>query len=477
MFILLPILYLSLQVICASPLPLLIDISNAPDGLQLPTCTCINQRSLTDILWSCFATIFACTWLSVHPNMPGPDEKPWKIALQRLEIMFWSIICPEMVICWACRQWFAAWRLQDKYGGLGWTKTHGYFLQMGGFMLMDGDEKKGILTIHMFRELLNEGRIAFPSITEVEIEDRSKADSLAKGIPVLQTTWFIAQCISRSVQGLITTEVELITLALAALNGILYFLWWNKPLNVKCCMPVFLLHEVCEPVMIPSYKPKSKFFYFLAEWPQISSSIFSSVHMWFLNSLGCLTGCTATGIITLAATCALPVKKALVELLKLPFKAIKVLFSRLFDLQNRNSVNEGAIQVPTFYAPRIADHGLIRVNTMIINIATVIVAMLFGGIHCIGWNFPFPSRAELIIWRMSSLIIVIVPCTIVPLIVQVFVGIQTITTTFNAFLSVFGMVIYVLAWLTLCVEALIALRHLPPGTYAVVKWTAFLPHM
>ena len=117
MFVLLLILYVSLQAICASPLSLPIDISNAPAGLELPTCSCVDQRSITDILWSCFATIFACTWLSVHPNMPGPDEKPPKIALRRLELMFWSLICPEMIIGWACRQWIAARSLRDKYGG------------------------------------------------------------------------------------------------------------------------------------------------------------------------------------------------------------------------------------------------------------------------------------------------------------------------------------------------------------------------
>ncbi|KIJ91111.1 hypothetical protein K443DRAFT_115528 [Laccaria amethystina LaAM-08-1] len=381
MFLLLPILYFSLQAIRASPLPLPIDISDAPPGLQLPTCTCIDQRSITDILWSCFATIFACTWLSVHPNMPGPDEKPWKIALRRLEIMFWSLICPEMIICWACKQWNAARSLRDKYGGRGWTKTHGYFLQMGGFMLMDKAERKGVLTDDMFDDLLQEGKIEFPSITEAEIEDRSKADSLAKGIAVLQTTWFIAQCISRKAQGLITTEVELITLAFAALNGILYFLWWNKPLDVNCCVPVFLLDKVGVAVMIPSYsKPKSKFWrpfgifsavqrwFFKSfgperstahetakvphsnpkKWPQIFSSIFSWVR--FLNFLGRLLHCTAMGIVTLAATCALLVKNALVELLKLPLRAIFMLFSGLRDLLDCRLVEVGAIRVPTFYA-------------------------------------------------------------------------------------------------------------------------------
>ena len=55
-------------------------------------------------------------------------------------------------------------------------------------MLMDGDDRKGVLRPDMLRILLREGKIAFPSITKEEIEDRSKADGLAKGIAVLQTT-------------------------------------------------------------------------------------------------------------------------------------------------------------------------------------------------------------------------------------------------------------------------------------------------
>ena len=131
-------------------------------------------------------------------------------------------------------------------------------------MLMDGDERKGVLTPDKLRNLLREGKIAFPSITEEEIDDRSKADGLARGILVLQTTWFIAQCISRTAQGLSITEIELITLAIAALNGLLYFLWWNKPLGVKCCVPVLLLRgEDRKPVEIPHFEPKSKLFYLI----------------------------------------------------------------------------------------------------------------------------------------------------------------------------------------------------------------------
>ena len=169
-------------------------------------------------------------------------------------------------------------------------------------MLMDGDERKGVLTPGKLHNLLRKGEIALPSITEEEIQDRSKADGLAKGIAVLQTTWFIAQCLSRPAQGLIITEIELITLAIAALNGLLYFLWWNKPLDVRCCVPVLSLHgEDLKPVEIPPFEPKSKLFYLIdlkemnrrkaPEWSQIFSSIFSWVHIrWLLNSLGHLRG-------------------------------------------------------------------------------------------------------------------------------------------------------------------------------------------
>ena len=169
-------------------------------------------------------------------------------------------------------------------------------------MLMDGDERKGVLTHDMLRDLLQEGEIALPTITEEEIKDRSKADGLAKGIAVLQTTWFIFQCLSRPAQGLIITEIELITLAIAALNGISYFLWWNKPLDVKCCVPVHLLHgEHRKPVDIPPFEPKSKLFYLIdlkemnrrnaLVWSQIFSCIFSWVHIrWPLKSLGRLKG-------------------------------------------------------------------------------------------------------------------------------------------------------------------------------------------
>ena len=83
-----------------------------------PTCICpADQRTIWDILWSCLATIIACSWVSVHPNIPGPNESSWRIFLRRLELMFWAVISPEMIITWAFRQWSGSRLLEKLYKG------------------------------------------------------------------------------------------------------------------------------------------------------------------------------------------------------------------------------------------------------------------------------------------------------------------------------------------------------------------------
>ena len=82
--------------------------------------------------------------------------------------------------------------------------------------------------------------IEWPTITEDEIADRSKGDYLSKTIVLFQTTWFIAQCIVRGAYGLDVTELEVVTIAFATLTGVIYLFWWDKPLDVRCSVPVHL---------------------------------------------------------------------------------------------------------------------------------------------------------------------------------------------------------------------------------------------
>ena len=171
----------------AAPLTsLLAESSGNTIVLDTPACICpADQRSIWDILWSCLATILACSWVSVHPNIPAPNESSWRIFLRRLELMFWAVIGPEFIISWAFRQWLGAREFEKVYKGgnlsslmhsiilnhkiltldRGWRKVHGYFIQMGGFMLFEGNTAKGVLSPERFSRLLRAGKIAFPTVT------------------------------------------------------------------------------------------------------------------------------------------------------------------------------------------------------------------------------------------------------------------------------------------------------------------------
>ncbi|TFK34894.1 hypothetical protein BDQ12DRAFT_656310 [Crucibulum laeve] len=209
---------------------------NSESNLPSFDCQCPDppeQRSLWDIVWSCVATTFLCTWVTVHPNVPAPNEDWWWIAWRRFKAMYWSLAAPELTIVWAMQQWGTARALRDRYKAHGWTMVHGHFLQMGGFMLYE--DGKPIMTLFEdhFDQLLNDGAIDFPTISEEEINDRSKGDALSKGLALFQTLWFIAQCIARPAQDLALTEIELTTLAIAVLSAVMYFFWWDKPLDVQ----------------------------------------------------------------------------------------------------------------------------------------------------------------------------------------------------------------------------------------------------
>ena len=122
-------------------------------------------------------------------------------------------------------------------------------------MLFEGDIPKGVLSPKRFSKLLTAGKIEFPNVTAEEIKDRSKADGFSKTIALSQTLWFVAQCIARRAQHLDLTLVKLLTLSLAVLNGVMYFLWWHKPLDVRCPVRVYLLDKSYTPKM--SEKTKS----------------------------------------------------------------------------------------------------------------------------------------------------------------------------------------------------------------------------
>ena len=89
---------------------------------------------------------------------------------------------------------------------------------------------------------------SFTIPTEEEIKDKGKGDWLAKSLVLLQTSWFVMQCIARAIEHLPVTHLEIVTLAYAAMNFVIYVFWWNKPLNVNRPVRVFRKSDVEESI-------------------------------------------------------------------------------------------------------------------------------------------------------------------------------------------------------------------------------------
>ncbi|KAJ7769056.1 hypothetical protein B0H14DRAFT_2259724, partial [Mycena olivaceomarginata] len=69
-----------------------------------------NCRKLFDIVWGCLATIFACTWVSVHPNVPPPRQSWLALLWRRLKMMLLAVLAPELIVAFAARQSLVAWK-------------------------------------------------------------------------------------------------------------------------------------------------------------------------------------------------------------------------------------------------------------------------------------------------------------------------------------------------------------------------------
>ena len=81
--------------------------------------------------------------------------------------------------------------------------------------------------------------LAYIIPTETEIKDRGKADPIGKTLVLFQTVWFVMQCIARGVAYLPLTELEILTIAYAAMSLFIYYFWWDKPKDVECPIRVY----------------------------------------------------------------------------------------------------------------------------------------------------------------------------------------------------------------------------------------------
>ncbi|KIM25493.1 hypothetical protein M408DRAFT_26051 [Serendipita vermifera MAFF 305830] len=420
-----------------------------------------NQRPIWSIIWSCLSTIFLCTWVAVHPNVHFKPEKhnqrwfeKWlwdplhEFFTYKLLLFVWALLVPEYILAWAVRQYIQAGVISRQVPG--WTRTHGFFMVMGGFHLFrlptgasfiplpHESSKPSEFVVASGRHLRQDEVPVCPlkfedfSIdvleiivpTETELKDRGKSDALTKLIVLVQTLWFIVQCIARGTQHLPLTELEVVTLAYAMLNLFIYGFWWDKPRNVECPIRLYKASTT-------THKESGEE---AEEWET------NQAERWWQKVITYTLGAQDAHV----------------------------------TLSSEHST-------PMFWSGRIpikllGDAGL----------GPTILGAVFGAIHCIAWSSEFPSRSELVLWRVSCISMIAVP--FITTIFLAFMAISWRTEEHSTdWMMVIGLICAVLlilsAWLYVAgrlatlVIAFSTLRAPPPAVFVNVDWTAFIPHI
>jgi hypothetical protein len=85
-------------------------------GRDVSKCTdIIRCRTMTNVVFSCLSTIFACTWVALHPPVPEPNQSFWKSLWWNLQSMLWAIVTPELVAATAVKERLAARKYADDW--------------------------------------------------------------------------------------------------------------------------------------------------------------------------------------------------------------------------------------------------------------------------------------------------------------------------------------------------------------------------
>jgi hypothetical protein len=116
------------------------------------------------------------------------------------------------------------------------------------------------------------------NISKKDLQDKSKANGLAKALVCLQASWFCVQCLVRVGQALPVTLLEINTFAHSICALLVYILWWDKPLDVEqpTYLPVQGIHAVSRWSEIERYNYTTRF---IDKIPDLISDLKNKIHI------------------------------------------------------------------------------------------------------------------------------------------------------------------------------------------------------
>jgi hypothetical protein len=385
-----------------------------------------NGRGTIDILWSCLCTIFLCSWTVLCLNLPAQGGSFWRLFRRKLRWMAITIFGPELLLSIAVGQWASARQSVRAFALSGypqWTTRHAFFADMGGLVLQAPDFPKFPINAKQLHYLVAAGYLPYPQVDKEVISDKNKADGFARAITVMQTIWFVLQCISRVNQSLALTHLELSTLAFVFCTLATFFSWFHKPLDIE--IPIVLeTSATIADILIKGGEDARKPYQRTPLDFVDPTAVYWSDHIF--------TKVAKTGA-----------KKRPIE--------------------------------------RSTNDRMCAVGRSLTDLCMFSWILAFACIHFGAWNFIFATQVENILWRASAfyyvgfafyhwLVVYFVP----------WCEPKNPTTTIPS--SVFythalGLVFYGFARMYMIAESFAALRVMPASAFESVEWSSYLPHV
>jgi len=187
-----------------------------------------------------------------------------------------------------------------------------------------------------------------PAIAVRQLEALNRGDFLAKALALVQVTYLMIQLIARKLDGLPSAQLEIAALAFSASSMITYILCWNRPQGVESIHIMKLNRALSE----------SEIAQLAAHGPQYLWTKFRSTYK----------------------------------------------FEKELDLEP--IPNDGMPYISRLMLIPQAVLSATGRNDEIISLAigALLGGTLFGGLHCLAWNFHFPTSGEALAWRICSVI-------------------------------------------------------------------------
>ncbi|KAN0070919.1 hypothetical protein V8E54_011084 [Elaphomyces granulatus] len=187
-------------------------------------------RGTVGIIWSCLTTMVLCTYTVQHLNVPSKPKSKGKKLLRKLGHILMTLMIPEFSAVEALDDFVWSWkhskRIRDIRGWEGWSLKQSHLLHMDG---IEWEEPSLDLSNSQ-----NKSPVTFPSFPSNDmINERSKADGVAKMIAICQTSWFVITIIFRLSQRMPLSLLEVLTVSYIFCALIMFICWFERPRDIQ----------------------------------------------------------------------------------------------------------------------------------------------------------------------------------------------------------------------------------------------------